>query len=78
MLKNIKLKNSYTTQSSNIVEEFYIPVFKQVKTYDRATGYFSSSILKLYAKGLEYFKAKNGKIRFIMSNEISEDDFLKM
>ncbi|MDK2819419.1 MAG: DEAD/DEAH box helicase family protein, partial [Mycoplasmataceae bacterium] len=78
MLKNLNLKNSYTTQSTDIVKEFYIPVFNESDNYDRATGYFSSGILKLYSKGLEYFKTKNGKIRFIMSHEVSESDFLKM
>jgi hypothetical protein len=78
MLKNLNLKNSYTTQSSDIIKEFYIPVFSETENYDRATGYFSSAILKLYSKGLEYFKINNGKIRFIMSHEVSESDFLEM
>jgi SNF2 family DNA or RNA helicase len=69
------LQPSYYTTTSNIAREFYDPVLSSATSYDRVSGYFSSKALASYAKGLSGLIRNNGKMRLIISLEISEEDF---
>ncbi|MEH6942052.1 SNF2-related protein [Bacillus sp. JJ722] len=75
VFKEIPLKPSYYTTNDNIVEGFYNPVLELSKVYDRVSGYFSSKALASYAKGLKGLIANNGRMRLIISQDISEEDF---
>jgi len=79
-VKNLKfaeltLQPTYYTTTSNIAKEFYNPVLSSAISYDRVSGYFSSKALAAYAKGLYGLINNNGKMRLIISVEISEKDF---
>lgn len=74
MLRDYNFKNVYNSKDSNLIEDFYIPAFKNSIKYDRISAYFDSKILRMYAAGLEYY-AENGKIRFIFSCDITESDY---
>jgi superfamily II DNA or RNA helicase len=69
------LQPTYYTTSSNIAKEFYNPVLSLATSYDRVSGYFSSKALASYAKGLSGLINNNGRMRLIISLEISQDDF---
>lgn len=71
----LTLQPTYYTTTSNIAAEFYNPVLSIATSYDRVSGYFSSKALASYAKGLLGFIKNNGKMRLIISLEISEEDF---
>ena len=73
---NIKLK--YKTLQDDVVNDFYIPVLSRAKYYYRAVGYFSSSILLDYTKGLIKFIKNNGKIKLIISPYITEKDLKEL
>lgn len=73
--KSLPISSSYYTTSSDIAEEFYTPVLEFATSYDRVSGYFSSKALALYAKGLRGLIKNSGKMRLIISQEISEADF---
>lgn len=76
MLKDLNFLSSYDSYDNDISEEFYIPILKEAKSFDRITGYFSSKVLAYYSVGLEYFAKHNGKYRIITSfNNLSEKDF---
>ncbi|AXN38133.1 SNF2-related protein [Peribacillus butanolivorans] len=75
MFDQLTLYPSYYTDTSDIVEEFYNPVLSVAKVYDRVSAYFSSKALAAYAKGLSGLINNGGKMRLIVSLEISEDDF---
>ncbi|MEY2195719.1 SNF2-related protein [Neobacillus sp. BF23-41] len=75
VFKEIPLKPSYYTTTSNIVNEFYNPVLQIATSYDRVSGYFSSKALAAYAKGLKGLIHNGGKMRLIISQDISEEDF---
>jgi len=70
--KNIGIK--YSTLKDDIIDDFYVPVLGMSKKYDRATGYFSSSILLDYIRGLEEFVKNNGKMRLVISPFLSISD----
>lgn len=74
MLKDYNFKTVYDSKNNNLIEEFYIPAFKNSINYDRISAYFDSKILRMYSAGLENFK-DNGKIRFIFSCDITEEDY---
>lgn len=75
MLKDIQILPGYNTSINDIGKEFYSPVLSESVSYDRVSGYFSSTSLAYYATGLETFVKKYGRYRLIISEEISESDF---
>ena len=42
---DIEIKKSYKTNSSNIVQDFYLPVLSEAVLYKRAVGFFTSGAL---------------------------------
>ena len=71
------LKESYRTPD-NIVEDFYIPLLSNAKKYDRAVGFFSSSVLIELSKGLINLVKNGGKMRLITSPKLREQDIQAM
>lgn len=71
------LKESYRTPD-NIVEDFYIPLLSNAKKYDRAVGFFSSSVLIELSKGLINLVKNCGKMRLITSPKLREQDIQAM
>ena len=71
----LSLQPTYFTPPSDIANEFYEPVLSNAISYDRVSGYFSSKALAAYAKGLSGLIKNGGKMRLIISIEISEEDF---
>ena len=75
MFENIKVKPFYNTYNDNIAQEFYVNTVKEAKIYNRVSAYFSAKALAAYSSGiLEMYKNK-GKINFIISKEVDEDDY---
>lgn len=74
-IKNIIMP---TYQSKNLVKEFYEPLLSEAATYKRVSGYFSSEGLGLYSKGLDKLFENNGYAQFIISTDISEEDFKRI
>lgn len=74
-LDSITILPFYNSYDNDIVEEFYNKVFELATNYDRASAYFDSKILALYGKGMSNIYNKSGKVRFIFSYDINEEDF---
>lgn len=64
--------------TSNLVESFYQPLLSEANLYQRVSGYFSTAGLDLYAEGLEELAKNGGKVEFVISKEISVDDYHKI
>lgn len=75
MLSQIKLKPNYNSYFDNVVDEFYNKVLKESIVYDRASAYFSAKAIANISDGISYFYKNGGKIRFIISNEISQEEY---
>lgn len=58
----------------NVAGDFYIPALSNSKRYDRATGYFGSTIYLLAWGALKEFVKNGGKMRIICSPYLSEKD----
>ncbi|KEO84708.1 DEAD/DEAH box helicase family protein [Tumebacillus flagellatus] len=73
-LQEVSFKDQYITGEDNLIEEFYIPCLSSSLFYDRAAGFFSSSIYSRIKIGLEPFIRKGGKMRLITSVRLSKED----
>lgn len=73
-IKN-KIKPEY---SCNLVEEFYRPLLREADLYQRVSGYFSTSGLDLYSESLEELAKNGGSLEFIISKEISKEDYARI
>lgn len=64
--------------SRNLVENFYRPLLKEADLYQRVSGYFSTAGLDLYSDSLEELARNGGNLEFIISKEISKEDYDKI
>ena len=73
-LKDVQFYSLYR-KKDDVLHNFYIPALSEAKVYKRVSAYFSSDVLKLYSKGLSSFRDNTGKIKFIFSHHITQEDY---
>jgi hypothetical protein len=56
------------------LKRFFIPALAASVRYDRAAGYFSSSMLAVAAAGVVRLIANGGTMRLMCGADLSEDD----
>src|SRR5688572_7135774 len=61
-----KLHLTYEGEGKKIAEEFYIPVLKISKKYDRLSGYFSVDSLVITATGIAGLLNNGGSMRLVL------------
>lgn len=72
--KDITLKKTYRTGENDVINEFLVPALNQSIEYDRAVGFFSSSVLVSLSKGISGLVRNNGKINIVVSPKLSKED----
>lgn len=72
--KDLNILKCYKTYKNDIIKEFYTPVLKKAVLYQRAVGFFSSSALIDLTKGISGMIKNGGKIQFIVSPLLSQED----
>ncbi len=72
--KDIDLEDEYKTPRDNITRDFYLPLLERAKLYQRSVGFFSSSSLIDLSYGIANLVKNEGKIQFIVSPVLSEED----
>ena len=74
--KDLELKKVYDTRNENDdpVANFYVPALCETVTYDRGTGYFSSTVLSLAARGIAGLIRNGGRMRILTSPELTAED----
>lgn len=73
--KNLKTKATYSSEDDSLLKDFYIPVLSKAVKYDRAVGYFSSSMLVYATQGLSSFVKNGGRMRLIIGDELDEQEY---
>lgn len=63
------------TSSSDLMEEFYIPLLSQSALYRRGVGYFTTNWVRSAARGLAELAEKGGTVQWIMSPKLYEKDW---
>ncbi|NME28361.1 DEAD/DEAH box helicase family protein [Megasphaera hexanoica] len=76
-LRDLSINTSYESSSekSQLLDTFYIPVLENSIKYYRIAGFFSSSALSVAAEGIEGLVKNNGKMYLLVSPELSEQDY---
>lgn len=73
-LQDINIKREYRSLVHEIARDFYIPLLSCAVSYDRAVGYFSSTILAQIMAGIAGLRNNGGRIRLIASPYLSDED----
>ncbi|WP_068110687.1 DEAD/DEAH box helicase family protein [Tropicimonas marinistellae] len=74
-LMDVSVPFYVTTTEHDPIADFFDPVLERASTYDIAVGYFSTAWLRDAAHGITEFARAGGKARWIISPELSEEDF---
>jgi hypothetical protein len=64
--QSLQLERHYDSDGTDVLQEFYRPLLKSARRYDRAVGYFSSSTFRTCAAELASFIGNNGQIRMVI------------
>lgn len=72
--KKIDIKSEYRSLIDNVIQDFYLPLLHEAKSYRRAVGFFSSSSLIEISKGIGDMARNGGKIEVIASPYLSDED----
>jgi superfamily II DNA or RNA helicase len=72
MLTDLNLKGIYSSDTDDLVREFYNPVLENAIQYDRITGFFSPKVLALASRGFARFFHNGGKIRVLTSIKVDQ------
>jgi len=67
-------RERYSTGRDDLYADFYEPAIGRASRYDRAVGYFRSTVFNLTGPVVAQFALRGGKIRLVCSPEIPEDD----
>ena len=73
-LKSISLNKAYSSDSDDILYDFYIPSLEESIEYDRLAGFFSSKSLAIAARGILGLIEKGGTMRLIISPKLDKRD----
>jgi superfamily II DNA or RNA helicase len=75
-LRSLDIAGRYRSDRGDVVQDFYVPTLSVATTYSRAVGYFTSTSLALFARGIERFTARGGAMRLVASPHLDADDIL--
>jgi len=74
VLSDMQLKPWYTSGHTDIINEFYVPCLRTASKYDRAVGFFSSTVYAVVSVALADFVERGGKMRLVCSPQLAEED----
>jgi superfamily II DNA or RNA helicase len=77
-LSSLPLASHYSSGQFSLLEDFYIPCLQEAISYDRAVGYFSSTLYQVAAVAYSNFVRRDGRIRLICSPALTAQDFAAM
>lgn len=73
-LSQLDLKTSYHKGYDDIARDFYLPCMQRASHFDRAVGYFRSTIFVIAWPALKGFIQRGGKIHILCSQVLADDD----
>jgi len=73
-LREIPIKRAYSSDSDEILDDFYIPVLKESIEYNRLAGFFSSTSLAIAARGILGLIKNGGSLRLLVSPKLNKED----
>jgi superfamily II DNA or RNA helicase len=74
LLSELLLETGYSTGRNDLVMDFYVPCLNQAGHYDRAVGFFRSSLFILVGVAFSDFARRGGRMRLVCSPNIDSKD----
>lgn len=74
-LRELDIKQTYSSQADDLVKDFYNPILELASTYNRVTGFFSPKVFAAAARGFAHLVKNGGKIKLVTSVEVSPEVF---
>lgn len=72
--KELELNSSYSSDTNDVLFDFYIPVLKESIKYKRLAGFFTSNSIAVASKGIYNLIKNEGKIFMIVSPKLNASD----
>jgi DNA phosphorothioation system restriction enzyme len=73
-LRDVGLVGHYRSSRSSLLRAFALPCLAASVRYDRAVGYFTSTVLAAEAEALYPFVRKPGRVRMVVSPVLTKED----
>lgn len=73
-LSELTLRTSYHRGEHDIAHEFYLPCMNRAAEYDRAVGYFRSTVFIIAWPALRGFVARGARMRILCSQVLADED----
>lgn len=73
-LRGFEFLDGYSSSVNRLIDDFYIPALDRSRRYDRAAGYFSSSLLALAPLAFAGFVERGGRMRLLCSPHLTARD----
>lgn len=77
MIRDVQIQVRYDS-GQNIAEDFFVPCLNESVSYDRAAGYFSSTLYAVIGMPLATFGKRGGRMRLVCSPQLSQEDIEAM
>jgi superfamily II DNA or RNA helicase len=78
VLRDLSLQRSYRSGRDVLIDDFYVPCLQEAVNYDRAVGYFSSTLYHVLALAFSDFVRRGGRMHLICSPALTPEDFAAM
>ena len=75
VLRDLDLQPDYRSGRDVLLDDFYVPCLQESVLYDRAVGFFSSTLFHVVALAYSDFVRRGGRLRLICSPALSPEDF---
>ncbi len=71
MLTDLDLRDNYSSDDSNILEDLFRPCLRESDTYYRSVGYLDSKMAALLGVEFESLAAKGGSARLLIGQTVN-------
>lgn len=78
MLQDLEPQTSYRSGRDSLIDDFYVPCLQESIRYDRAVGYFSSTLYQIVGLAFTDFARRGGRMRLVCSPALTLEDFQAM
>lgn len=75
VLQELNLQTSYRSGRDALLDNFYVPCLQESVRYDRAVGYFSSTLYQVVGLAFADFARRDGRMRLVCSPALTPEDF---
>jgi superfamily II DNA or RNA helicase len=75
VLQDLSLQTSYRSGRDALLDDFYVPTLQESIKYDRAVGYFSSTLYQVVGLAFTDFARRGGRMRLVCSPALTPEDF---